>query len=110
MPICSYLVVPQAGATTRVGRRLSALRGCDVVEAENRDLLILVTDTPDLEAEEALRREVEEMEGIEALLLTFGEIDPETELADPISVGRSKRSRDGRGAGTRPKPSRQEAG
>ena len=92
MPICSYLVVPEAGAAPRVERSLSALAGCEVVAAENRDVLILVTDTPDLEAEETLRREVEGMEGIEALLLTFGEIDPETELGDPISVGRSPKS------------------
>ena len=27
------------------------------------------------------------MDGIQALFLTFGEIDPDTELADPVAVG-----------------------
>ncbi len=59
-----------------------------MVEAENRDVLILVTETPGLEEEESLRSRVEALEGIEALLFTFGEIDPDTELADPVKIGR----------------------
>lgn len=88
MPICSYLVVPESGARTRVREGLAALDGCQVVEAENRDVLILVTETPGLEEEEALRSRVESLEGIQALLFTFGEIDPDTELADPVKIGR----------------------
>ena len=94
MPICSYLVIPRAGAGEDVRERLSDMRGCQVVAAENRDVLILVTDTPGLEDEEELRAEVEGMEGIEALLFTFGEIDPDTELADPVRItGGSRRGR-----------------
>lgn len=88
MPICSYLVVPESGAKARVRERLAGLDGCEVVEAENRDVLILVTETPGLEEEERLRSQVEALEGIEALLFTFGEIDPDTELADPVKIGR----------------------
>ena len=88
MPVCSYLVIPEAGAGDRVRRDLEALPECDVVAAENQDVLILVTDTVGLAEEERLRVSVEAMDGIQTLLLTFGEIDPDTELADPISVGR----------------------
>lgn len=88
MPICSYLVIPERGATDRVQSRLAAIPGCDVVRARNRDLLILVTETPGLEEESELREEVEGLDGIQALLLTFGEIDPETTVGDPVSVGR----------------------
>ncbi|MDX1646202.1 MAG: hypothetical protein R3304_03565 [Longimicrobiales bacterium] len=87
MPICSYLVIPEPGAKERVRRRLSIVDGCEVVEAENRDILILVTETEGLEEEDALRGRVEGMAGIEALLFTFGQIDPETEMADPVRVG-----------------------
>ena len=87
MPICSYLVIPEDGALARVTDRLGALPGCDVVSAENRDVLILVTDTPGLEEEAALRRKVEALDGIQALLLTFGEIDPDTPIGDPVAVG-----------------------
>jgi nitrate reductase NapAB chaperone NapD len=81
--ICSYLVIPEEGASGRVAERLAALPGCDVVQAENRDVLILVTDTPGLEEESALRHTVETLDGIEALMLTFGEIDPDVLIRDP---------------------------
>lgn len=90
MPICSYLVIPREREGDRVHRRLSALTGCDVVRARNRDVLILVTETDGLEREAELRASVEAMDGIEAVLLTFGEIDPDTDLADPITVGRRR--------------------
>jgi nitrate reductase NapAB chaperone NapD len=89
--ICSYLVIPEDGASVLVAERLATLPGCDVVPAENRDVLILVTDTPGLEEESALRRRVEALDGIQALLLTFGEIDPDTTMGDPIKVGQHGR-------------------
>lgn len=98
MPICSYLVIPEEGATRRVRDRLARIPECDVVAARNRDVLILVTETDGLREEEDLRSSVEAMEGIQALLLTFGEIDPDTDLADPISVGRDARGAPGRTA------------
>jgi nitrate reductase NapAB chaperone NapD len=85
--ICSYLVIPEDGALARVAERLGALPGCDVVSAENRDVLILVTDTPGLEEEGVLRRKVEALDGIQALLLTFGEIDPDAPIGDPVAIG-----------------------
>ena len=85
--ISSYLVITEVGALARVAERLGALDGCDVVSAENRDVLILVTDTRGLEEEGALRRKVEALDGIQALLLTFGEIDPDTQIGDPVAVG-----------------------
>lgn len=88
MPICSYLVIPEEGATLGVRDRLAGMPECDVVAAENRDVLILVTDTEGLQREEALRSTIEAMEGIQALLLTFGEIDPDTDVGDPMSAGR----------------------
>jgi nitrate reductase NapAB chaperone NapD len=88
MPICSYLVIPEEGATAKVRARLEGIPECLVVAAENRDVLILVTETDGLDAEEELRSTVAATDGIQALLLTFGEIDPDTEIGDPIAVGR----------------------
>ena len=87
MPICSYLVVPEQDALERVNERLMNLAGCEVARAENRDVMILVTETSDLQEEHDLRSRVEAIDGIQALFLTFGEIDPDTELADPVAVG-----------------------
>lgn len=107
MPICSYLVIPEAGARERVRRRLSVIDGCEVAVAENRDVLILVTDTSDLEQEEEVRTEIEGMDDIEALLFTFGEIDPDTDLADPVQAVRRTRSEEPAGASSPPTRSRE---
>lgn len=93
MPICSYLVIPAVGATERVRADLARIPECDVVAAENREVLILVTDTEGLREEEELRSSIESMEGIEALLFTFGEIDPDVDIPDPMSVRRRERKK-----------------
>lgn len=93
MPVCSYLVVPEPGASGSVAQRLSALPGCDVARAENRDLLLLVTDTPGPEEDAELRETLETMKGIQALVLSFGEIDPETSQRDPLARDGRRRNR-----------------
>lgn len=89
MPICSYLVIADEGATERVRDRLAAIPECRVAPAENRDVMILLTDTEGLHEEAALRSAVETMDGIQALLLTFGEIDPDADIGDRIALARS---------------------
>jgi nitrate reductase NapAB chaperone NapD len=85
MPICSYVVIPEPGAADSVEEALLAIPGCDIARAQNHDVLLLVTETPGLEEEATLRASIEAMPGIQALLLAFGEIDPETDLADPVA-------------------------
>ncbi|HJP30270.1 MAG TPA: hypothetical protein QGF95_06920 [Candidatus Latescibacteria bacterium] len=77
MPVCSYLVFPQPDAEG-LAARLAALPGCETMPADNADLLILVTDTPDPEAEEELQDKLQNVPGIQCMVLTFGDID-ETE-------------------------------
>jgi nitrate reductase NapAB chaperone NapD len=91
MPICSYLVLTEPGSSKRVGDALAGIPACDVVMAENEEILVLVTETESFEAEEALRRRVEATEGIHALLLTFGEVDPEAPIPDPVALGRTRK-------------------
>jgi nitrate reductase NapAB chaperone NapD len=93
MPVCSYLVIPEPDSGEALARNLAALRGCDVTRATNRDVLLLVTDTPGPEEDEELRRSLEAMDGIRALVLAFGEIDPDTPEADPLARGRRRRGR-----------------
>jgi nitrate reductase NapAB chaperone NapD len=75
MAICSYLVIPQPGSAAALCERLSGLPGCEVVPALNRDLLVLVTDTADRDEENALRERIEGLDGIQALMLTYGQVD-----------------------------------
>lgn len=73
MPVCSYLVFPRPGVTA-LGDRLASLEHCDVAPAENEDLLILVTDTPDQQAEESLQETLRAEREIGCMVLTFGDI------------------------------------
>lgn len=93
MPVCSYLVIPREGADERLAKRLADLPHCDVARAEEGNVLLLVTDAPGPVEDRELRRTLEGLEGIHALILTFGEIDPDTEEADPLASERGKRRR-----------------
>jgi nitrate reductase NapAB chaperone NapD len=77
MPVCSYVVIPEPGATAAVQERLSSLPGCETVRAENREVLLLVTDTDSAEQEEQLRRRVEATPGILTVVLAFGDLEGE---------------------------------
>ena len=88
MPVCSYVVVPRQGRRDEVRRHLARLPGCEVAGATNADVLLLVTTTPSFDADMRLRWRVEQLAGIQALLMTFGEVDPETPVADPVRRGR----------------------
>lgn len=74
MAICSYLVIPAAGAGQTLAARLEALPGCEVARAENRDVLLLVTDTAGPEEERALHAALNQLDDLHGLVLTFGEI------------------------------------
>jgi len=79
MPIRSYVVLPAVGARDAVAKRLQSIPACDVLPAQNRDLLLLVTDTASREDDEALSDTVRGVRGVRSLVLTFGEVDPTTQ-------------------------------
>jgi hypothetical protein len=72
MPIKSYLAYPVRGRRDELARALRALRGCQVIPAVNRDLLIVVTDTPDETAEETLQGALARVEFLQGLALVAG--------------------------------------
>jgi nitrate reductase NapAB chaperone NapD len=77
MGVCSYLVFPEHGAAEAVAARLAAISGCEVTAAENREVLLLVTEADGPEREKALRSELEQVDGVLAMMLAFGELDPD---------------------------------
>lgn len=81
MPICSYLVVPTPERTAAVMAELGALPGCHVERADHHDLIALVTDTAGPDEESALRSRLERVQGIYAMVLTFGELEPERDAS-----------------------------
>ncbi len=91
MPVCGYVLIPEADRGVEVCDRLSAMEWCEAVPAINSDLILLVTTTPDPASDRDLRDRLESLPGVDALLLTFGEIDPETPQGDPLAEGRGGR-------------------
>ena len=72
MPVFSYLAYPAQGAKEELLKDLAALEYCEVMPAENEELLILVTDTPDEEKEKVLQKKLEGLKSLKSLGMTFG--------------------------------------
>jgi nitrate reductase NapAB chaperone NapD len=75
MPVFSYLAYPVLGAKEELYTDLKALDHCEVMLAENEDVLILVTDTPDEEKEKELREKLERLKSLQSLGMAFGHTD-----------------------------------
>jgi hypothetical protein len=88
MPIKSYLAYPARGRRDALAGALRGLPGCQVIPALNRDLLVLVTDTSDEAAEEALQATLSRMELLEGLALVAGLGDGD---ADPARTPPARR-------------------
>ncbi len=77
MPVLSYLAYPVQGAKQELLNDLTALDHCEVIPAENKEDLILVTDTPDEEKEQALQNQLKQLKSLQSLGMTFGHSDDE---------------------------------
>jgi nitrate reductase NapAB chaperone NapD len=75
MPVFSYLAYPKKGAKKELFNDLAALEYCEATPADNENILILVTDTPDEEMEKALQKKLKELKSLESLGMTFGHVD-----------------------------------
>ena len=72
MPILGYIASSRSGAKQELLQELNALQHCEAYPADNADILILVTDTPDKDTEEKLQRHLKEIQSLESLSMTFG--------------------------------------
>jgi nitrate reductase NapAB chaperone NapD len=72
MPILGYIASPKSGAKQKLLQELNALQYCEAFPADNVDILILVTDTPDKETEENLQQQLKDIKTLESLSMTFG--------------------------------------
>jgi len=75
MPVFSYLAYPKRGAKKQLFEDLAALDYCETTPADNEEILILVTDTPDEEQEKALQKKIKTLKSLESLGMTFGHVD-----------------------------------
>jgi nitrate reductase NapAB chaperone NapD len=75
VPVFSYVAYPVQGAKEELLNDLAALDHCEVMPAENEEILILVTDTPDEEREKELQKKLKELKSLQSLGMTFGHTD-----------------------------------
>ena len=72
MPILAYIVTPQSGKKNKLFKELNCMEYCEALSADNAEILILVTDTPDKETEKQLEKQLNKIESLESLSMTFG--------------------------------------
>ena len=75
MPVFSYLAYPEAGAKDQLLKDLESLQYCEATPAKNQDLLILLTDTPNQDAEKQLQKQLKALKSLQSLSMTFGHTD-----------------------------------
>jgi nitrate reductase NapAB chaperone NapD len=75
MPVFSYLAYPAKGAKEELLNELAALDHCEVMPAENEEILILVTDAPNEEQEQELQKKIKQLKSLQSLGMTFGHGD-----------------------------------
>jgi nitrate reductase NapAB chaperone NapD len=69
MPVKSYIAHAAPGSAHQLAQSIAALPGCSVVPAENRDAVVVITDSPSEEAETELRSHLEQLETLISLTL-----------------------------------------
>ena len=72
MPILAYIASPRSGKKDKLLEELNGMHHCEAFSADNAEILILVTDTPDREAEKKLQKQLNNLESMESLSMTFG--------------------------------------
>ena len=72
MPIFSYLAIPKDGARDVLCAELAKIEHCQIIPADNREVVVLVTDTPDESVEKELQKKLKGLECLHSLSLSFG--------------------------------------
>ena len=75
MPVFSYLAYPEQGAKEQLLKDLSQLKYCETTPARNKDVIILLTDTPDENAEKQLQEQLKSLKSLQSIGMTFGHVD-----------------------------------
>ncbi len=72
MPILSYLVLPRDGAMDQLCADLSTMEYCEIIPADNQEVVVLVTDTPDDKVEKNLQESLKKLPSLHSISMTFG--------------------------------------
>ncbi|NVK51890.1 MAG: hypothetical protein HWD85_03070 [Flavobacteriaceae bacterium] len=72
MPIKSYLAHPHEGKKEDLIQALSSISQCEVIPAENKDILVVVTETETKAEEENLKQQLETISSLKLLAMVSG--------------------------------------
>jgi nitrate reductase NapAB chaperone NapD len=72
MPIKSYLAHPHEGQKEALIKDLSAIEHCEVIPAENKEILIVVTDTSNKLEEDIIKEKLESIKSLKLLAMVSG--------------------------------------
>lgn len=72
MPIISYLVHPHEGKKEELINALEGIDACEVYPAQNRELLVLVTETESKAEEDMLKQKLETIDSLKMLSMVSG--------------------------------------
>ncbi|PQJ76444.1 hypothetical protein [Polaribacter glomeratus] len=80
MAIKSYLAHPHSGQKEKLINELLALKNCEIIPAENKDVIILVTDTESDSDDDILKQHIETFNSLKLLALVSGFNTPKNDL------------------------------
>ena len=79
MPITSYLAHPHEGKKSELIEALTSFKDCEVIPAENKDVLVVVTETGNTEEENNLKEKIEAIDSLKLLALVSGFNTPQND-------------------------------
>jgi len=86
MPISSYIGFPFPEKRNLLIDELDLIPHCEVVPADNRDLVVIVTDTPDKAAEKEIQFRLKNLKTLQHMSLVFGSFQDTDEESEHGSV------------------------
>lgn len=75
MPVFSYLAIPTDGNKDALCAALEATDYCEIIPAENQEVVVLITDTPDKETDKRLQAQLKKLSCLQSLSMTYGHTD-----------------------------------
>jgi nitrate reductase NapAB chaperone NapD len=72
MSIISYLAIPMNGQISQLKKNLLKINGCEIIESETNDMLIVLTDTNNDTDDQLLYEQIRQLPEIQSLKMVFG--------------------------------------
>lgn len=72
MPIKSYLALPFDGQRNQLVQTLKTIEGCELIPADNHELIVIVCDTPSDEQDKALFNKINAIDSLQMLSMVSG--------------------------------------